>query len=87
MPNDTAMGSDERIVVNPNNPHATGGYEPPVGEKPAQLGPYTTNAEDERNKAGSRGITVQTELSVHSTNEGQAPVGNGHSYSHFPPPV
>ncbi|KAL9047021.1 MAG: hypothetical protein Q9214_000295 [Letrouitia sp. 1 TL-2023] len=87
MPNDTAMGSDERIVVNPNDPHAPGGYGPPAGEKPAQPGPYTTNIEDERNKAGSRGITVQTELSVHSTNEDQAPVGNGHSYSHFPPPV
>lgn len=61
VPNDTAMGSDERIVV----PDAHG-----VKAKAV--------AEGEKGKEEIKGITVQTELSVRSTQEEQTREDRGH---------
>ena len=61
MPNDTAMGSDERIVV----PDAH-------GVKAKAL------AGSERGKEETKGITVQTELSIRSTQEEQKREDRGH---------
>ena len=80
MPNDKAMGSDERIVVNPKGLNDFG---PTAGNGTGQPEPYARDIE-EGNPRGNRGITVQTELSVHSTNEQEAPVGNGQGFNRFP---
>ena len=61
VPNDTAMGSDERIVV----PDANG-----VKAK--------TVARDEKGKEETQGITVQTELSIRSTQEERIREERGH---------
>lgn len=61
VPNDTAMGSDERIVVPDANR---------VRAKAVVPG--------ERGREEKQGITVQTELSVRSTQEEQTREARGH---------
>lgn len=62
MPNDTATGSDERIVVSNKN-----GIRSDINAGAPAYGGHGGNATTDG--AEAQGITVQTELSVHSTQE------------------
>lgn len=76
MPNDTAMGSDERIVVEPKQEHGTGPTMMADGGPPEYYRGGVQNHEP--------GIRVETELRV-ETSDGSSNVGDrGNEYHTFP---
>ncbi|KAL8831735.1 MAG: hypothetical protein Q9170_005165 [Blastenia crenularia] len=75
MPNDTAMDSDERIVIEPKQEHEQGSTAISNGNRPA----YTYGGD--RNP--ETGIRVQTDLHVESSREPQVEVGRRNDYDQF----
>ena len=71
MPNDTAMGSDERIILPNGNGNGNGNGNVNGVKSEAVSGDKGAKREEREDKSVKEGggITVQTELSVQSTQE------------------